>query len=58
MKENVVLAMHNNPTDNWLMALLPRATFKEYLEARSKKWTNSLFMLPTLRQRGRSPKHL
>jgi branched-chain amino acid transport system ATP-binding protein len=37
VKENVVLAMHDNPTDNWLKALLPHATFKEYLDALSKK---------------------
>lgn len=37
VKENIVLAMQNNPTDNWVKALLPKSVYKKELALLEKE---------------------
>ena len=47
VKENVLLAMQNNPTDHWIKALLPASVFKkelQQLESNAKKILADYFL--------------
>lgn len=47
VRENVLLAMRNNPTDNWVKALLPRSVFKNdlrRLESRAEEILTDYFL--------------
>ena len=47
VKENILLAMQNNPTDNWVKALLPKGVYskkKYYLKYKADELISSYFL--------------